>query len=115
MAIEGVGLKNLSLHSQSDQEKILKKYASHIIGEPLIPAEEVPEMELLNAINAILFKYISTPGVVPERAYLANSSDQKAMSDEVRFKFGKIIVDYSFCKRRFSRNEEILQRRPSAI
>ena len=68
----------------------MKKYASHIIGEPLIPAEDIPEMELLNEITTILFKYTSTPGVVPERAYLANSSDQKAMSDETRFKFGKI-------------------------
>ena len=83
-------VKKSSLYSQSDTEKALKKFQSYIIGLPLIPVDDIPERELLDEVLGILFKYMSTPGVVPERAYLANSSDQKQMSDETRYKFGKL-------------------------
>ena len=91
-----------SLHSQSETEKALKKFQSYIIGLPLIPVEDVPEKDLLDNVYGILFKYMSTPGVVPERAYLSNSSDQKQMSDETRYKFGKLnfpvkVITYYHC------------------
>ena len=77
------------IYSQSEKEKNLKKYLSHVVAEPLIPTGVVEDKDLLSKVEGLLFKYTSTPGVVAERAYMANSSDQKRMSDEARHKFGK--------------------------
>ena len=75
--------------SYSDKEKVLTKYESFIIGEPSVPAGEVPTFDLLDEIKIMAFRFSSAPGTVPERNYLANNSVQKRMSQHTRFMMAK--------------------------
>ena len=67
----------------------MKKYESFILGEPLIPAGPVPQMDLLEETKGLVLRFASSPGTVPERSYLANNPAQKRMSYQLRFEMAK--------------------------
>ena len=73
------------------------KYESFIVGEPSIPASDVPPFDLIDEIKVMAFRYQSAPGTVPERNYMANNSAQKRMGQETRFKFAKFNYPVKVC------------------
>ena len=67
----------------------MSKYESFILAEPAISAVKSSDQDLINEIKAMVFRFSSSPGTVPERNYFANNSKQKRMSSQLRLELAK--------------------------